>query len=70
MSDTQLFALEGVACGGCISALQEAFDNSGLDVKAEFSLEQKTVTVTGEVAADTVIGLIRTAGYGATLLAE
>lgn len=70
MSDTQVFALEGVACGGCISALQEAFDNSDLKVDPVFSLEQKTLTVTSDVTAEEVIALVKAAGYGATLQGE
>lgn len=66
MADTRVFDLKGVMCGGCTSAIQDAFDASEFQINAQFDLDSKTVTLTAEASDDEIVLLVEAAGYEAT----
>ncbi len=68
MPCTYQLQLDGVACGGCIAVIQQAFDDSQRVKSAEFNLDARTASVTTELTPQLLIELVTAAGYGASLM--
>ena len=61
------FNVEKMMCSGCSSNVEKALaDVAGVDV-VEVDLENKMVTVTGDIDADTIATIITDAGYPAAI---
>ncbi|MCK5917314.1 MAG: heavy-metal-associated domain-containing protein [Cocleimonas sp.] len=61
------FNVEKMMCGGCSSNVEKVLaDVAGVDV-VEVDLENKMVTVTGDIDADTIATIITDAGYPAAI---
>jgi copper chaperone CopZ len=61
------FNVEKMMCGGCSSNVEKALaDIAGVDA-VEVDLENKTVTVEGDIDANAIATIITDAGYPATV---
>lgn len=69
MSDQNIqLSIPNMACGGCASSVRGALDNlPGVD-SAITNLDDRTVSVTGDVSVDELIEAIKAAGYSASEL--
>ncbi len=62
-----LFNVEKMMCGGCSANVEKALaDVSGVE-SVEVDLENKTVTVSGDIDADAIATIITDAGYPASV---
>ena len=69
MSDQNIqLSIPNMACSGCASSVKGALDNlPGVD-SAITNLDDRTVSVTGDVSVDELIEAIKAAGYSASEL--
>jgi copper ion binding protein len=66
--DRQVFAVEGMSCEGCVSAVKTALSELPGVESVDVSLEKKQAVVVGspdQVSAQAVIAAIEAAGYQA-----
>lgn len=68
MSETTTeFFVQGMKCGGCISAAEKALAGVPGFVSAEFDLEAGTAKVIGDVDPQTICQVLTEAGYPAVV---
>ncbi|VAW94794.1 Lead, cadmium, zinc and mercury transporting ATPase; Copper-translocating P-type ATPase [hydrothermal vent metagenome] len=60
------FSIEGMKCGGCVSAVETALNELGNVDDIKVSLEQHQVTVSSSRAADEIAQAITAAGFPAS----
>ncbi len=68
MSDPIRLSIAGMACAGCVSAVENALKEVPGVEDAVVNLGERTATVTGEVSAEALIEAVRKAGYNAAEL--
>ena len=68
MSDTIRLNVSGMTCMHCVSAVKEALAAvAGVDEVVEVTLDPGTATVKGSASSETLIAVVKQAGYEASL---
>jgi Cu+-exporting ATPase len=62
---SQELIIDGASCGSCVSKIEASLKNVTGVTHAEMNFAQRTVTVSGDVAADKLISAVEQAGYNA-----
>ncbi|MBL4671141.1 MAG: copper-translocating P-type ATPase [Arenicella sp.] len=62
--------IEGASCASCVSKIEAALEVVHGVTRAEMNLAQRSVSVEGEVDADTLISAVENAGYQATSVTD
>jgi Cu+-exporting ATPase len=68
MSEPIRLSIAGMACAGCVSAVENALKEVPGVEDAVVNLGERTATVSGEVAAEALIEAVKKAGYNAAEL--
>ena len=69
MSNSMLtFSIEGMKCGGCVSAIEKALNELGDVENIQVSLEQHQATVSSSRSAEEIAQAITAAGFPATIV--
>lgn len=67
MNKTRTYQVQNMKCGGCVAAATAAVEKLPGVVSAEFDLEAKSGTITGDADPEAVIAALNAAGYPAGL---
>ncbi len=62
------FKVEKMMCGGCSSNIEKALSDVAEIDAIEIDLENKIVTIEGDIKADEIASIITKAGYPATVI--
>lgn len=57
------FHVEGMSCGGCVTAVRSAIEALDGVSSVDVSLEEQSAVVEGSVDADAVVEAVTSAGY-------
>lgn len=68
MSKETLLSVPTMKCGGCVSAIEKALNDSGV-VNARADLDSKIVSVQADIPVSALISAVKTAGFDATEVA-
>jgi len=68
MSAAIRLAVSGLSCAGCVASVTRALNGVNGVASAEVNFAEHTALIEGEVDAETLIGAVKSAGYGATEL--
>jgi len=61
----QVFNVEGMTCGHCVSAVTKAVQREDAQAEVKVDLAQKQVSVKSELPSEQILELIREEGYEA-----
>ena len=62
------FKVEKMMCGGCSSNIKKALSDVAEIDAIDIDLENKIVTIEGEIKADEIASIMTKAGYPATVI--
>lgn len=60
---TTTFKVDGMTCGGCARSVTNAITKLAPAIGVDVDLAAKTVTISGEISADTVRMAVEAAGF-------
>ena len=68
MNNTIRLSIPAMKCNGCVAAIEKALADEKSVTEAVVDLASKSAVLTSTVSADVVLGVIKAAGFDASLL--